>query len=93
MGLPLPVRNRNWFGHWKSFALSKTSTGWLSVWDSSLRFRQDNAFPCNLPLEYGGSFLSKNSGAAQVQSYEWKHTKKQLAQCIKYLERPESSAW
>ena len=37
----------------------------MSVSDSSLRFKQDNALPCNRPLEYGGSYLSKKSGAVQ----------------------------
>ena len=39
----------------------------LSDWASSLRFRRDNALPCNRPLEYGTSYLSKKSGAVHDQ--------------------------
>ncbi len=37
----------------------------LSVRDSSLQFRQDNALGRNRRLEYGASYLSKESGAVQ----------------------------
>ena len=34
-----------------------------------LRFRRANALPCNRPLEYGGFYLSKKSGAVQVEHH------------------------
>ena len=37
----------------------------MSVLASSLRFRPANALHCNRPLEYGGYYLSKKSGAVQ----------------------------
>lgn len=37
----------------------------LSAWDSSLRFTQDDALPCNRRLENGAFFLSNESGAVQ----------------------------